>query len=204
MPFVGAFCMDCFSKQNLVEVPDKSMEITLCSRCLRIKSGSAWVDFAPALVEALVLRKSKSPYPLSARMSFTRGKHFIDVKAEFHLKAEGNDVVQEKRFQIPFAKTLCLDCSREAGGYKEAIVQIRGDDERRVERVLHLLETALEGKTFWKTEFKKTGGVDLTAGNKHAVLSAVRSLKKPFSTSHKLMGVRNGKKVFLVTVLMEI
>ncbi|MEM4255253.1 MAG: NMD3-related protein [Candidatus Norongarragalinales archaeon] len=200
--FVGSFCIDCFSKQQLVEVAGKNLSLTLCPRCLRVKSGSAWVEFTPKVVEEMVAHKSKSRFPLSTQVSFTQGKRFVGVHAKFHLKVDGHDVKQEKHFEIPFSKTLCLDCSRQAGGYKEAIVQIRGD-ERRVERVLQKLEKAIEGKTFWKTELKKTGGADLVAGSKNAVLDAVRSLKKPFSLSHKLTGVRNGKKVFLVTILID-
>lgn len=201
--FIGSFCTDCFSKQPLVDVQEKNLEVVLCPRCGRVKSGSAWVQFTPGLVEELVLRKSKSRFPLSAKISFTQGKRFLGTNAEFYVAVDGHEVRQAKNFEIPLVKTLCLDCNRQAGGYKEAIVQIRGD-EKRVERALKSIERTIEGKTFWKTELKKTGGADLTAGSKNIVLDAVRQLKKPFSLSHKLMGVRNGKRVFLVTVLLKV
>ena len=203
LPFVGPFCVECFSKQSLVEVQAKNLEITLCPRCLRFKSGSAWVGFTPDIVEKLVVHKSRSRYPFSAKVSFTQGKQFFLVTAKFHLKAEGHDLVQERHFEIPLVKNVCMECNRQAGGYKEIIVQLRGD-EKRAESALKRIEREIEGKTFWKTERKKTGGADLTAGSKNVVLSAVQQLRKPFSMSRKLMGVRDGKKLFLVTVLIEV
>lgn len=200
--FIGPFCVECFSKRSLVEVSAKNLEVVQCPRCFRVKSNSAWVDFTPSLAEELVLRKSKSRYPLKAKVSFTQGKHFLGASAVFTVTADGHDIKQEKHFEIPLVKSICIDCSREAGGYKEAIVQIRGD-ERKAERILRKLEKAIEGKTFWKTELKKTGGADLIAGSKNVVLDAIRQMKKPFTVSHKLTGVRNGKRVFLVTILIR-
>ncbi|MFH1056605.1 MAG: NMD3-related protein [Candidatus Micrarchaeota archaeon] len=201
--FVGAFCMDCFSKQQLVEVQKKNLEFVQCPKCGRVKKAGEWVAFDERMVRELVEKKSKSAFPLAARVSYSRDKNFLLVKAVFDLNVDGARVLQEKRLEIPVVKTMCLQCNRESGGYKEAIIQLRGD-EQKVEKALLRLQYHLSGKTFWKAERKKTGGVDVIAGSKTTALNAVRQLKKSFSLSHKLMGVRAGKRLFLVTVLVRV
>lgn len=201
--FVGSFCVDCMAKKPLVELNPKGLEVIYCPKCERVRSGSAWVAFNQAVVDELVMRKLKSPYNFSASVSYVQHKDFLAADATLVFDVDGTPLKQEKHFGIPFLKTLCIDCSRAAGGYKEAIVQIRGED-RAVERVLRILERRLEGNTFWKTEGKKTGGVDLIAGSRNVVLDAVRGLKKPFSLTRKLAGVRQGKKIFLVTILIKL
>lgn len=202
-PFVGAFCVDCFAKKPLAEITAKGLELQICPKCGRVKEGSAWKEFSEEIVEELVERKAKSQYPFKLAISFNQAKGYLASKADFVFTVEGTPVKQTRYFEIPLVKDLCIDCSRQSGGYKEAIVQIRGYEERRAQRIVRILEEKLEGKTFWKTEFKKNGGVDLITGGKNVTLDAVRSLRLPFSMTHKLAGVRQGKKIFLVTVLIK-
>lgn len=202
-PFVGAFCVDCFAKKPLAEITVKGLDLQICPKCGRVKSGSVWAEFSEEIVKELVERKVKSQYPFKLRVSFNQAKGFLAAKADFIFTVEGTPVRQERYFEIPLVKNLCIDCSRESGGYKEAIVQIRGYEERRAQKLVRLIERKLEGRTFWKTEFKKKDGVDLVTGNKNITLDAVRSLRVPFSLTHKLAGVRQGKKVFVVTILIK-
>ncbi len=175
----------------------------LCPKCRRIKSSGKWVELDKQAVLALCLRKVKSRFPFELQnVEFGVLKNFLDAKAKIVFTAEGVPVTQEITLSFPLKKALCEDCSKKTSGYKEAIVQIRGE-EKKVAKTLKTLERLIEGKTFWKVEEKKTG-VDLTAGSKSAVLSAIYSMKVKYELSHKLMGVKDGKKVFLTTALLRV
>lgn len=199
--FIGAFCASCFSQRKLYSL--REFEAVFCAKCGKIKIAADWVPFETGIVMQFVEKSVKTQYPLSlGKVTFEIGKKTMDINADLIFEVEGVEVRQNRDFEIPVSKTTCTQCSREAGGYKEAIIQFRGD-KVKVARLVRKVESMLEGKTFWKIDEKKTG-IDLIAGSKTEVMNVIYELGIHYELSNKLTGVKLGKNVYLTTVLLRL
>ncbi|HIH20535.1 TPA: hypothetical protein HA244_04680 [Candidatus Micrarchaeota archaeon] len=197
--FVGAFCVDCFAKKELFTL--KEFAFQLCSRCGRVKQKEQWVSPSHKTLSDILRSKIKSDKDFDIRTEFTLGKTTVDAKTVLTFHVDGSSVRQERVFEIPLEKKLCLECGRITGSYHEAIIQLRGDPEVTA-RVARKLERIL-GENIVKTEEKREGN-NYFIITKQLAFSALSTLKLRHSLSHKLVGVKEGKRVFKITLLVRV
>ena len=194
--FAGEFCIDCYSSRIKLDVP-RVAAITQCRSCGRIKEGNAWVAGNERNIERLVLSKVKGKFS-NARVELEPspkimflvgvGDSFVEIARNFELKRDGG---------------TCTECGRKAGGYFEAIIQLRGDFEK-IARVQGKLERKLSGAASITRVEELREGVDLYAGSKKAAGLALSELGFHFTTSNKLFGVRDGQRIYRTTFCVRV
>jgi nonsense-mediated mRNA decay protein 3 len=189
---VEGYCEGCYNQKfNLVEVPE-GMDVVICSKCKRIKSGRKWEEVG---VEEFVKSNIKS-----------KGN---DVKIELKgnkLSATGtlekSDVSKEEshELKVKLVKTLCLTCSQKLGGYFETTIQLRGNVTNSI---LNLVDQKINENSFYRGKTVK-GGFDLYVGNKSVANDAAELLKKRYnfkiSKSYKLFTKKDGRDLFRTVI----
>ena len=197
--FAGVFCVDCFARQELFALKDFSLQ--LCPTCGRVRRQSEWVQPSQGVFHEILMHKIKSARDFTLAAGFSVGKKFLVVDAEIIFSVDGARVSQKRVFEIPLEKKLCLECGRLAGQYHEAIIQIRGEPARK-EKTLARLTKLLAG-SIAKVEEKKEG-VNLLVLTKQQAFAALSSLGLRYSLAHKLVGVKQGKRVYKTTILIRV
>jgi nonsense-mediated mRNA decay protein 3 len=181
--FVGHFCVRCYPVK--VSVPAE-VKIARCKRCERIRDRE-WKNLSNEFIIRSILRECKGNI---------QNPKYEDGVFSFSIPV-GQKLFELKRnVLVSFVPTLCVDCSRESGGYFEAIIQLRGD-EKNVERMAKMLEREVGKKTFIPKIVSLKEGVDIYVGNKKAVEAVLSRIK--YKRTEKLAGERDGKRLYRST-----
>ncbi|MBI5159376.1 hypothetical protein HY992_04610 [Candidatus Micrarchaeota archaeon] len=194
--FAGSFCEDCASGKASIQTPAK-IEFKECKMCGRIWLRE-WTQKTTKALEEYIISKCKGEHA-NAHAKIT------SENAEVTFIVKKNDSLLETTRNIPieFENTMCLDCSRESGGYFEAIIQIRGSKEN-AERTLKKIERQLTRNTFIAKTKESKGGYDMYAGNSKAAGEALNSLELSPTKAYKLFGVKEGKKIYRTTYCVRV
>jgi len=198
-PFVGAFCVGCYAAKNKL-FNFKPPALALCVRCGRYRVGRDWKTLSQDELEALFEQKVSSKHELK-NVKARLGNNIVSFN--ILLDADGNEIALKDYFPIEIEKQLCEECSLKSGGYHEAIIQLRGS-EARIRSVAKTLVGMLERETFIAKEENKKEGLDLQVGSKKAALGCVSRMHLAYALSNKLVGVKDGKKLLRVTILLRL
>lgn len=213
-------CKDCFFETfKLIELPHV-LHVRICSACGAYFHRSRWENVGNT--EDVVLRAVENALFIHSEAG--------DVEVYFepreitpyiyHVRAEVDAVVREEpvhaeaETEVRIQRTACDMCSRESGGYFEAIIQIRAagrfptEDENK--RCMAIAREAMESMrkkgdrlAFISEVLEQKEGVDLYMGSMNASRQVCRlitsELGGSFSESPTLVGMKDGKNVYRVT-----
>ena len=198
-PFIGAFCVQCYTDKNKL-FSFKPPALAFCVRCNRYRVGRDWKKLSPEELEELFEQKISSKHDVK-RIKAKLGRNTVSLN--ILLDADGNEIALKEYFPIEIEKQLCKDCSLRSGGYHEAVIQLRGP-ANRIRNIEKTLIGMLERETFITKIEEKKEGPDIQVGNKQAALGCVSRLKIPYTSSNTLVGVRDGKKLLRLTILLRL
>jgi nonsense-mediated mRNA decay protein 3 len=193
-PFLGLLCIDCYTPK--IEVPN-SLSFEFCGRCDKVKQGKDWKKVSLWELGDQFGRKIKGKDALDS---------FVDIgKAEAIVNLETDQGKFPLKFPIRInkLKSLCDDCRKMAGGYFEAIIQLRGRPER-VRRWKKELSEELLKYTFIAGIEDLKEGVDIKVGSSKQALSLIKDLGfRDYLISKKLWGLKQGKRVYRTTFALR-
>lgn len=194
--FYGEFCEFCAGDKLRSKLP-RDAELDLCRDCGRIKVAGKFVPHTSATMEQFLASKCR-PYRLKlihsgngiARVLITDEEHYgTSIEHNIHIKVR---------------RILCDSDIKKHGGYYEAVVQLRGSEER-VARTAAALGRYLEknGAFVAKVE-EKEHGVDVYASDKKAAASFISSRHLKFKVSFELHGEKRGKRLYRNTYFITL
>jgi nonsense-mediated mRNA decay protein 3 len=142
---IEGLCLDCYLERKELFWLDDRIDLIKCPRCESFKLHGKWkaVDFESALTDYVYSNLRVHPdFDVEDVVveSLARGE-VGDYVIRLIGNVKGRDVSVEKVVKVRVHSRVCERCSREAGGYYEAIVQIRAEG-RKIER--HELDTIAE------------------------------------------------------------
>ncbi|MEM0242915.1 MAG: NMD3-related protein [Candidatus Aenigmatarchaeota archaeon] len=205
--FVEKFCLDCFRREieKELRIPEK-ITIYKCKHCGKYSlSKKHLFNFFEEAIEHL-------------------GKHadfFKKINLERKIKYKDSEMfvyffydnilVLERRIEIQEKLFTCIFCAMKLSGYKQAIIQLRFDVSESLIKEIEDLVRRRNLKDFLsfisKIERNKDG-IDLYIGSKktayeilNLILNNLNSVE--YKISKTLVGVKNGKKVYLDTILIR-
>jgi len=199
--FVGAFCPRCYGERHELFSLPRVMEVTFCPTCGKTLSG-----FRIPLekqISAAILAKVKSAHKIvdsSVKLS-REGKHYVAL-VDLVFSVDGKRVSKQARVIVRVNKKQCEECSRKSSGYFEAIIQFRVSGERDAERVERKASKAialLQKTTFIPRVERLAEGVDVFVGSAAEAQKALHELNLSYTTSKKLAGVKDGRKISRTT-----
>ena len=207
-------CGECLAKrEEIVRIPD-IIELTECSVCGSFRLDR-WrrVDFYEALSHQL-FKKALFHEEFELRdVEFDVREDRCVVKMRGNLRGDFLELERETRIRV--RRIACEKCSRQSGGYYEAIIQIRAGNrairEEEIENVVKSLESLLEKeadnpKAFVTKIETKREGLDIYLGDKKIGEKISRSFAKSgaeVKVSRKIAGRRDGRDVYRFTYLIK-
>ncbi len=188
--YIDAFCVDCYPYK--IECPSK-ITIIRCKKCEKIKLSGKWEKASESKIRKQILKQCKGEF-LDVEYDEFKKKLIFEVKKGKFL---------EKNFKLEIEDTTCPYCSRISGGYYEAIIQLRGNP-KKIEKEAEKIKRTLSKKTFLTKEEEKHGGVDIYVGSSKAVLEYITENKIKAKKTTKLVGMKEGKRLYRLTVSIRL
>lgn len=212
-------CESCLRKRiKLVEVPE-NIPWVRCARCGIVEIQGKWVQIEEQEIwDELIQRhvqfhKDAKEIGLGLETRTVSDRHTL-----LHLQVsgtiEGLAFTEEHTMRARMANGVCLTCTRRAGNYFEATVQLRStgrklsEDEFTALRATldNVLEEMADDPMFFITsEGPVTGGYDIVLGSKGLARTWGRHLVKEYggqvAESNTIAGRKDGVDVTRLTLL---
>lgn len=223
--FFDSVCKDCFFETfKLFELP-LVLHVRICSGCGAYFHKNRWEDIGN--IEDTVLKAvDNSLYIHSEAVDVEVylvpreiTPYIYVVRAEVNAVVRGEPIHAEAETEVRIQRTACDMCSRESGGYFEAIIQIRAagrfpteEEKKRCSAIAREAMETMRKKgdrlAFISYVQEQKEGVDLYMGSMNASRQVCRliisELGGSFSESPTLVGMKDGKNLYRVTFAMRL
>ena len=224
-------CEACFAEKYVVFDVPQVTEIIICPKCPSYKVGERWVLTKLKTYEELAKKAASKNIRLLLNVNKEVKDPAIVLTSEFVnpniLKAhvgvegtiEGRHVSTEAEVEVRIRRETCDVCSRIAGGYYEAIIQVRADGrlptKKELERCMKIAddnmakaEKAGDRLAFVSDVMELPEGTDIYLGSTTAARQISRSIMNEMGgtiiESPKLVGEKEGKGLYRVTFAVRL
>lgn len=198
------------------------MDIAFCPRCSSYKHKNIWVQesfndilkrhikdafsISPELKNVIIQTQCKEQDRIFQCMVFISGC------------LEGQSITEQHPLTVRIRRNTCDVCSREAGGYYEAIIQIRTEQRTFSKEELKTLRSAVEtmvgqlqksGKRglFITDDDENRQGLDFFLSEKATAFSIAKKIQEQFGGEFKqsasTAGMKDSKEVYRMTYLVQ-
>ena len=223
---VEGSCPRCFPKRHdLARVPPH-VDVMLCAACNAAKRGKNWEEPGDRDRQEMIERSVVDQIQMHGALEDTHVEVAVSPQDErnlaFDVMVEGAvgglrlDALYETVARIK--QGACPACSRQAGGYYNAILQLRATDrtptdEEREEAggfVIRMIDELKKGNpnSFLTKQGKVRGGHDFFISEVDVAKVVAKRLAQRFDAdvkeSPKLVGRKEGKDVYRMTYLVRI
>ena len=217
--FTDGMCESCSrARTHLVEAP-ANIPWTRCARCGAIEVDGRWGSIEEeVLYDDLVQRHVRVHQDAQEVAIAMMPQPITERHTLLHLQVEGviDDLLytEEHTVRARMSNGVCLTCTRRAGNYFEATVQLRSSGRRLEEGELNRLRATLddviasmpEDPMFFITkEGPVQGGYDVVLGSKGLARSWGRHLTSTFGgqsiETNSTVGRKDGVDVTRLTLL---
>ncbi len=204
LQFVGSFCMDCFLRdKELFKIP-KNLSLWKCTRCGRARWAGKWEPYTEEKLIEWVVGKMHATELREYSGTVARLKNNLVVDLELEFEYSGVPVKKGARVLVALDSNACPDCSKQAGGYHEAIVQVRGATDARRQRMVKTLLHHLERLGASTSIATLKEGLDIYVNSRKFAQQAVMETGKTYTVSHTLTGEKMGKRVYRATYCVRL
>lgn len=210
---------------NLLDCPD-SVEVTVCPVCGSTLLRGRWQD-AEATVEDLITDAVAAEVGTHRDLAnpevsiSVRRKNATQYLVSVHLAGTFGEIPaeEERIVAATVRRATCERCSRMAGNYYEAIVQVRGSKGAPSKEELKETQKIAEATTdyclsrgdrlsFVQEVREVKGGIDLVLGSTQQGRAIARAIQDRLGgisgESYRLVGMKDGKNVYRTTILVRL
>ena len=205
MGFVGFFCQDCFLESHDFYTMPKALLLRKCAKCKKARFNKDFETYSDELFLAWLVSKIKPKFTLesfSGKIHPAKNAIIADLKLNF--MAQAIPITKELSFKVDIDSNACTQCSRQSGGYHEALIQIRSKYKEKLARLAEKVAKEVEKNSYVGAYEWLPEGVDIQVGDKKTAMQAAQKLEKPYSVSHTLVGQKKGKRLFRDTILVRV
>ena len=217
--FFDSMCKDCF-KQGITLLAPENLElsVSVCPHCGGFFKGKERTSIEPA-VETAVLKAIRKKYGAETpveiaglRVELAENKRSAYVSIAVKAEISGVEIEETGEFTAALKRAICERCSRIAGGYYAAIVQIRAEVRIPTDEELAVAENiahaSLGESDFVSKEHMLKEGLDIYVSSaeygRRISRAIVKKLGGNFSESKKLYGRKDGRDIYRVTFLVRL
>jgi nonsense-mediated mRNA decay protein 3 len=221
--FRNGVCLSCYLKNVQFTKGPTILDITLCPHCSSYKYKNTWVqeDF-----DDILSRYIKDAFTISPELKNvaiqTQCIEQDRVKrctVSITGTLEGHVITEQHPLTVRIRGCTCDICSRAAGGYYEAIIQIRAEQRTIPDEELATLRRAVESLVEQMQESGKRGlfitdydetrqGLDFFLSEKTTAFSIAKKIQEQFGGEFKqsasTAGMKDSKQVYRMTYLVRI
>ena len=211
-------CEDCLRARTVFsEVPERIQQHR-CAKCGMHEVEKRWVTIEDEELGELRLRENLGVTDGASNVAIDMAYQPIDERtARLHVNVEGqlegHQFSDQHEVLLQTSNAVCPTCTRKAGAYFEATMQLRSagrrlseDELKDLRGTLNELLNELESDPmfFITKEGPVTGGWDLQFGSKALARTWARRLVRRFGGTTKetstLVGIRDGAEVTRLTL----
>ncbi len=220
----NGLCLDCYIKSNRFTKGPDFFNIIKCSNCNSYKFKNKWeTESLNEIINKVILQNFKISDELKKPEIKT---HIIDdnqYKKQLELKITGLisnlKIIEKKVIQINIKKEICDTCSKQFGGYHEAIIQIRADKRNlKLEEIEGIYTFVLDyiknlqnkgNKKIFIADFeKKESGITFFLSDNSISLSIIKKIQEIYAgdikRSSKNIGMKDSKQIYRMTYLLRL
>jgi nonsense-mediated mRNA decay protein 3 len=221
--FFENLCESCFRAGLRLLEPERIAEdvrasVSVCPHCGDFFKGNERTELEAVVEDAVRRTISKTYGPecpvelLELRIERDEGARSAHVFLRVTAEIKGVAVVESAEFSVLVRRAICIQCSRIAGGYYAAIVQIRADwrtpTEDELEAAAALAYAVLSREEFVSKQQLLKEGLDLYVSSaecgRRMAKAIVKHLGGTYAESRKLYGRRAGRELYRVTFLVRL
>ena len=216
-------CISCYLKTHTFTQGPDLIDMPVCSHCGSYKYKNTWIS---GLFGDVIQRIIKNTFKISKELDK------IDINTGCKETKEGMfckvyisgflddvEITEEHDLKIRFKKTVCDVCSKQFGGYHEAIVQIRTDKRKltkdeitEINQIVSNLVEEIRSKgnrgLFITDIAEEHGGIDFFISEKNASMIIAKKIQDVFGgatkQSSKNIGMKDGKQLYRITYLVRL
>ena len=222
--YKNGVCIDCYIKEKEFTEGPEIIDLTVCPHCGSNKYKNTWSN---DILNDVLRRVIKNVFKISKELKK------IDINPVCKEKDKGLDctvyisgligkkeVTEEHKLKVRLKKTACDVCSKQFGGYHEAIVQVRSDEKRTLSKkeladiqnfVLNLVDSMHKGgkrSLFIADMGIIHGGLDFFISDKQAGYTITKKIQEEFGGSIKKsssnIGMKDSKQIYRNTYLIRL
>lgn len=221
---IKGLCPDCFVETEKPMVLKEHIGVLVCASCGAVLRGKVWLDpktdeelLEHALAEHTAVRDGVEVLALSHERGRGDARAF-DVRVHAKLRVAGAQFDRDFATHVKIKHSLCDVCSRRAGSYFEAIVQVRGHDgpldREHQARLRSTVESAIariaqkEREVFLSKAEEVHGGLDFYMSSTSAAQRIAAQLRDELGAtllrSGKIAGVKDGNELQRTTFAVRL
>ncbi len=211
-------CEDCLRSRTTFSTLPERIQQHRCAKCSMYEVEKRWVNIGEEELGELRVRENLDVIEGSVDVKVDLQYQPIDERtARIHVKVsgelEGYDFDDDHEILLQTSNAVCKSCTRKAGAYFEATMQLRSAGRRLTDDELKNLRANLDEMLdelesdpmfFVTKEGPVTGGWDLQLGSKALARTWARRLVKRFGGTVKetstLVGIREGTEITRLTL----
>lgn len=222
--FRNGVCLNCYLKETQFSKGPAIIDVIMCPRCSSYKYKNTW--FVEESFDDILKRHIKEVFTVNPELKHVEIQ--IQCKEQERIQScivvisgflENQRITEQHSLTVRIRHTTCEVCSREAGGYYEAILQIRTEQRTFTDAELKTLRCAVEAmveefQTSGKRGFfiadiaQKREGLDFFLSEKGTALSIAKKIQVQFGGDFKQSassaGMKDSRQVYRMTYLVRI
>lgn len=221
--FRDGVCLPCYLKHMQFSKGPAYLDIIMCPRCDAYKYKNTWVQES---FTDILKRQIKDAFTISPELTA------VDIQTKCNEQErvlacmvfisgvlEGQTITEQHPITVRIKNMTCEVCSREAGGYYEAIIQIRAEQRTFTDAELTTLRSAVESMVRQSQESGKRGlfitdfdekreGLDFFLSEKGTALSIAKRIQDQFGGEFKQSassaGMKDSRQLYRMTYLVRV
>jgi len=221
--FRDGSCITCYLKNKQFTKGPAYLDIYVCARCNGYKFKNTWL-IEP--FDAVLHRYIKETFTVSPELrnvrtttAYKEKDKTIQCTVTFTGQIDDQEIVEEHPLTVRLRRETCEVCSRQAGGYYEATLQIRSDKRKLTDDELMMFRelvgrfvdsTFAKGNTalFITDVVEEKGGIDFYLSEKGSAFNLAKKLYEQFGgelkQSNKNVGMKDSRQVYRMTYLVRL
>jgi len=221
--FRNGVCINCYLKNNSFTKGPEILDIYTCSKCFSHKYRNTWLQES---FEEVLKRHIKDSFQISKELKKVQIKTDCDEKGKniackviISGLLEGHEISEQHFLTVRLKRTICDICSKQYGGYYEAILQVRADKRKPTKNELENIRTNVESfvenlrakgnRGLFITETaEEQGGIDFYLSEKGSAHTVAKKIQEQYGgeikQSSKNFGMKDGRQMYRMTYLIRL
>lgn len=221
--YKNGICLSCYIKNSHFTGGPEIIDIIACSMCSGFKHKNNWFDES---LEQAIRRHVKEVFTFSNEikeitidLSYDDSKKVIECLIDISGLIHNSSISEKHTVTVRIKKTVCDVCSKQSGGYYEAVLQIRAENRTPSENELALIDETVErvvqefqqkgNRTLFISDTaKERGGIDYYISEKGSAYSIAKKIQERFGgvikQSSTNIGMKDSRQVYRMTYLIRL
>jgi nonsense-mediated mRNA decay protein 3 len=221
----NGLCINCYIKSKNFTKGPEFYNIIKCSNCNAYKLKNKWENQS---LNNIIDRYITQIFKISDELKKPEIKIIFkdddnQYKKQLEIAIRGFisnlEVIEKHSIQINVKKEICDTCSKQFGGYHEAIIQIRADKRsltiEEIDGIYAFVKEYIEimqnkgNKNIFLADFEiKENGINFFISDNNIALSITKKLQELYvgniTKSSKNIGMKDGRQIYRMTYLLRL